>query len=236
MIDYLSLQNSTENPTFVAILFTVLLSFLLSSLIAFTYQKTNRQVFVPFEFMQSLILLSIVAATVIQAIGDSVARGLGILGAMAIIHFRTNMRTPRNMAFTFASLAAGIACGVYAFVIGIIGTLGFCIVVFILRYSPMSKANNLVGILRFDLPKSSEELPSVEKILAFHCRKFTQMRYQINNGKGEKIDPDAERVISYEYHLKLKEKGNMGALDTALTGMKTMQALRINMEDTPENV
>ena len=99
MLDYLSLQGTTENPTFLTILFTVLLAFLLSSLIAFTYNKTTRKVMTPVDFLQTLILLAIVAATVMQAIGDSLARGLGMLGALAIIRFRTTLRTPRNMAF-----------------------------------------------------------------------------------------------------------------------------------------
>lgn len=140
MLDYLALQGSTENPTFVTILYTVLLSFLLSSLIAFTYEKTTRKVITPIDFLQSLILVAIVAATVMQAIGDSVARGLGMLGALAIIRFRTSLRTPRNMVFTFAALAAGISCGVYGYVIGIAGTIGFCAAAFILRYSPLGKA------------------------------------------------------------------------------------------------
>jgi uncharacterized membrane protein YhiD involved in acid resistance len=236
MIDYFSLQNSTENPTFTAILFTVLLAFFLASLLAITYQKTNRLVYVPCEFMQSMILLSIVAATVIQAIGDSVARGLGILGAMAIIHFRTNMKTPRNMAFTFAALAAGIACGVYAFVIGITGTIGFCLAAFVLRHSPMSRANNLVGCLYFELPKSSAALPSVVEILQSYCTSFTQIRYQINGNKVEKPDQNTERVIAYEYHLKLREEGRLAALDADLAGVEVIQALKITFEDTPETV
>jgi len=125
MLDFFTIENSSENPTFILILYTVLFSFLLSSLIAFTYDKTSRNITKPVHYIQALILISIVAATVMQAIGDSVARGLGMLGALAIIRFRTTLRNPRNMAFMFASIAVGIACGVYGFVIAIVGTLGF---------------------------------------------------------------------------------------------------------------
>ena len=111
MVDFFSIQNSTENPTFLLILYTVLFSFLLSSLIAFTYEKTSRQVARPDNYIQALVLIAIVAATVMQAIGDSLARGLGMLGALSIIRFRTTLRNPRNIVFMFGSLAAGIACG-----------------------------------------------------------------------------------------------------------------------------
>ena len=177
MLDYLTLQGSTENPTFITILFTVMLSFLLSSLIAFTFEKTTRQVLTPVDFLQALILASIVAAMVMQSIGDSLARGLGMLGALAIIRFRTTLKTPRNMIFTFAALAAGIACGVYAYVIGIVGTIGFCVIAFVLRFSPLSKDANLTGIISFQLPKTSEELRDFEYILEGLCRKFIQIRF-----------------------------------------------------------
>lgn len=75
MLDYLALQGSSENPTFVTIIFTVLLAFSLSSLIAWTFDRTTEMVLVPVAYLQSLVLVSIVAATVMQAIGDSLARG-----------------------------------------------------------------------------------------------------------------------------------------------------------------
>ena len=237
MLDYLALQGSTENPTFVTILFTVLLAFLLSSLIAFTYEKTTRQVITPTDFLQALILVAIVAATVMQAIGDSLARGLGMLGALAIIRFRTTLRTPRNMIFTFASLAAGISCGVYAFVIGIVGTIGFCVFAFILKYSPMSNLTNLTGILKFELPKSSEELAALENVLDRFCHKYAQIRYQISKpkSKGESPAPP-EKLIAYEYHLKLKKTTEGKWLDEAISELETVQSVKINFENLPENV
>ncbi len=236
MLDYLTLQGSTENPTFMTILFTVLLSFVLSSAIAFTYQKTTRYIKVPVDFLQSIILVSIVAAMVMQAIGDSLARGLGMLGALAIIRFRTTLRTPRNMVFTFASLAAGIACGVYGFVIGITGTLGFCAAAFILRFSPMSKMSDLMGVLKFQVPKSSNELGELEAILNTFCSKYTKIRYQISTPKLKENEEQREKRIDYEYHIKLHDKQDGKSLDSALSKLETLESLKINFEVFPENV
>ncbi len=238
MIDFLSLQNSTENPTFVTILFTVLLSFFLSSLVAFTYEKTTKEVLTSFDFLQALILVGIVAATVMQAIGDSLARGLGMLGALAIIRFRTNMRAPRNMIFMFASLASGIACGVFGFVIAVTGTIGFCIIAFILRYSPMSQMNNLKGILKFELPKSSAtELLEIENILNRFCKKFSQINYKIALPKTPKdVESSPLKVIYYEYHLKLKNDQEGDLLDTALAQIETLKSIKLNFEHTPESI
>ena len=237
MLDLLSLQGSTENPTFLTILFTVLLSFLLSSLIAFTYDKTTEKVITPIEYMQSMILLSIVAATVMQAIGDSLARGLGMLGALAIIRFRTTLKTPRNMAFTFASLAVGISCGVYGFVIAITGTIGFCVVAFALRYSPISAKTNLLGTLRFKLPISSIELANLEKILDRFCINSAQVQYQIfqpRRKKDQEENPDKE--VIYEYHLKLKKESELQLFDAVISDIEGIKGVRLSFQDAPEGV
>ena len=117
MLEFLTIQNNPDHPSFTSILIAILCSFFLSSLIVFTYQITTRDISRPAHLLQSMSLIAIVAATVMQAIGDSLARGLGMLGALAIIRFRTVLNDPRNMAFMFASIAAGIACGVFGFTI-----------------------------------------------------------------------------------------------------------------------
>lgn len=56
-------------------------------------------------------------------------KGPGMLGALAIVRFRTNFRDPRDIIFMFASLAAGISVGVKGYTIatgGVIGFLCYC--------------------------------------------------------------------------------------------------------------
>ena len=79
MLDFLALQTASEHPTVITIAYTMLLSFMLSTLIAIVYEKTFRGLSYSRNYVQALVLSSLVAATVMQAIGDSLARGLGIL-------------------------------------------------------------------------------------------------------------------------------------------------------------
>lgn len=136
MLDILALQTASSHPTVITIAYTMLLSFMLSTLIAIVYEKTFRGLSYSRNYVQALVLSSLVAATVMQAIGDSLARGLGMLGALAIIRFRTNLKDPRDIIFMFAALAAGIACGVKGYSIAVVGTLSFCTVAGILYFLP----------------------------------------------------------------------------------------------------
>jgi Domain of unknown function (DUF4956) len=138
MINFFSLYSKIENPTIEMVLFTFLLSFCLSSLIAFTYQKTSLKASnIGNNFLQSLILGALVATTVLQVIGDNVASGLAMLGALNIVQFRTKLKTPRESVFMFAALGIGIACGLFGFFIAIIGAFSFCLIALTMRYTPL---------------------------------------------------------------------------------------------------
>lgn len=228
MVDFFSIQNSTENPTLLLIIYTVLFSFLLSSLIAFTYEKTSRNVAKPLYFIQALVLLAIVTATVMQAIGDSVARGLGMLGALSVIRFRTTLRNPRNIVFMFSSLAVGIACGVYGFLIAMVGTVGFCVTAFVLRFTPFSQKNNLVGTLRFEMPEDDGRLNEIRKILKKYSDRFTLKRYKTFN------NPEKENIIEYEYSLKLKQEDEGLHLAKILRQIPEVNSVRLAFEDAVE--
>lgn len=200
MLDLSSLQYSSEYPGITAIIFTVLCSVLLGILIAFTYEKTSRDVDRPDNFLQALILVTVVAAMVIQAIGDSLARGLGMIGALSIIRFRTTIRDPRNIVFMFGSIAVGIACGVMGFTIAIFGTIGFCLTAFLLRFSSFSEKEKLFGNLKIKFYKVDGNLKALETVLGKHCTKFAVSKKEYGTGSGKKSN-----LINYEYRIKLKD-------------------------------
>ncbi|MFK7806578.1 MAG: DUF4956 domain-containing protein [Saprospiraceae bacterium] len=206
MFDISSIQYNSENPTLIAIVFTVLCALLLGVMISFTYEKTSRTVTRPDHFLQAMVLITVVAATIIQAIGDSVARGLGMLGALSIIRFRTTVRDPRNIVFIFSSIAAGIACGVFGFLIAFVGTIGFCLTAFLLRFSSFSKKKSLTGTLRLQVPRDYESYPELEKELNTFCKKYAIVSY--------KVFPSDKKahLMLYEYRLKLRDTFSGGNL------------------------
>ncbi len=219
MFDISSLQYNSDNPTLIAIFFTVLCALLLGVIIAFTYEKTSRAVDRPDHFLQAMVLITIVAATIIQAIGDSVARGLGMLGALSIIRFRTTVRDPRNIVFMFASIAAGIACGVFGFLIAFVGTIGFCAAAFLLRISSFSRKKSLSGTLRIEVPRDYEAFPELEKLLDSYCKNYVLMSYKVFPGEKK------AHLLLYEYRLKLRDTYKGGHLMMALKKFPELKVL-----------
>jgi uncharacterized membrane protein YhiD involved in acid resistance len=168
-----------------------------------------------------MVLITIVAATIMQAIGDSVARGLGMLGALSIIRFRTTVRNPRNIVFMFGAIAAGIACGVFGFTIAFVGTIGFCITAFLLRLSSFSHKKSLIGTLRMQVPRDYESFPELEKHLKVYCKNYVLESYKIFLSE-KKAD-----LLLYEYRLKLRDSSKGGHLVEVLKGLPEVTVLSL---------
>ena len=230
MFDFSALQVNTEDPSAHTVIFAFLLAFVLAALLAFTYEKTSRQVARPDYFLQAMVLISMVAALIIMAIGDSLARGLGMIGALSIIRFRTTLRNPRNITFIFMSIATGIASGVYGFTIAIVGTVIFCLGAFILRFTPYSTKNNLVGTLIFTVSKEADSLLMVEKILKKHCTRFVMKNYRLFASEKRAGN------LRYEYEVKLKKDEDGWNLRDELRTIEDIQAVRLSFADTEANI
>jgi hypothetical protein len=212
-----------EYPELINISYSLVWSFLLASLIAITHRLTFTGEYYPKNFFQALMLGAIVTAMVMMAVGDSLARGLGVFGAMAIIRFRTRIDDPRNVLFLFAALSSGLAVGVYGFTISFTGTVVFCISAFMLHYSPF-RSFSLSSVVAFTL-ENSEALPEALAILEKKCNDF----------KAISIAYSEEKKTRYQYSVALRKDSDKNELIHALRAVNSISLIRISVNETQVN-
>jgi uncharacterized membrane protein YhiD involved in acid resistance len=227
MQDFLSLYAKMENPTFAMVLFTFLLAFLCSSAIALTYYFSTPTTLKSANYIQALILSSVIATMILQSIGDNVASGLGILGALTIINFRTSFRDPRDIIFMFAALGVGIACGSYVFQIAITGTSMFCFLALALKFTPFSLGNHAIWELRVRI-KDEQSVAQIEKELNQYCRRFT-----LDGFRNTNVDPN---IQDRDYVLVFNHDSEQSDLIAAIrkAGGEVRRLSNQNAEGTTE--
>lgn len=209
MQEFFSQYAKIQNPTFEMVVFTFLLAFLCSTLIAFVYYFTSPTTLKTGNYIQSLILSSLIATMILQSIGDSVASGLGILGALTIINFRTSFRDPRDIIFMFAALGTGIACGSYVFLIAIMGTGIFCFVAVCLKFTPFHIGNHVIWEMRVRIEDASKT-PAMEQVFEKYCRKFS-----LDDIRNESVKSTGSIVQEREYFLVLhNDEQNLELMQT----------------------
>jgi hypothetical protein len=211
MFDFFPDQPAFQYPDMVNIAYSFGWAFVLASMIAITHRVTFHGDAYPKKFFQAMVLGSIVTAMVMMAIGDSLARGLGVFGAMAIIRFSTRIDDPRNVLFLFAALSCGLAVGVFGFAISFAGTAFFCLAALVLHFSPF---RTYVHGHKLEVIIANETLrETVEKTMTLYCGEFRQIG----------VSSTKENLLRLEYSLSLKSVSSKNELVQDLKKIEGIQ-------------
>ena len=206
---------------FLHILTALSASLALGTILAAVYRWTHVGVSYSRSFVQTMVLASIVSTIMIIAVGNNLARGLGILGALAIIRFRTPIRNPRDIIFLFAALAVGISSGSQLYLVAATGTLFFGLTSLILSWSPYSTKRTYEGLLRFSAPMASELEADVSKTL----RQFTTSVEVVAIREGSQ----GSRV-EYAYQIRLIDPSLQSDLIRAMNDLAGLQDIHLIMQ------
>jgi hypothetical protein len=208
-----------EYPQLVNIAFSFIWAFILSSIIAITHRFTYTGGHYPAYFFQSLILGAIVTTMVMMAIGDSLARGLGVFGAMAIIRFRTRIDDPRDVLFLFTALSTGLAIGVYGFTISFAGTILFCLAAVVLHVSPFRSFFQRHQ-LSFTLA-DRHQIEAVTAILARYCSDYHQTSLLLTK----------ENEFRFTYGISMQNVKNNDAMVEALMLVEGIKQIKLSINE-----
>ncbi len=173
----------------------MILSFLLSMLFAVVYQYTFRGFTYSRSYIHTMVLGSMVTCMLIMAVGTNLARGMGILGTLAIIRFRTPVRDPRDAMFLFACLGVGIACGAGMPVVAAVGTVLINAVALALHWAPFASRREYEGLLRFTMQTNDTKADqAVKDALVRFCSSY----YLLGMRDAEQGD-----CVEYSYQVRL---------------------------------
>jgi uncharacterized membrane protein YhiD involved in acid resistance len=141
-----------------------------------------------------------------MAVGNNLARGMGILGTLAIIRFRTPVRDPRDAMFLFACLGVGIACGSGMPLVAVVGTVLINLAAVVLHWTPFASRREYEGLLRFTMPANSPELEQiVQSVLVQYCATFYLLGMRdAEQGDGMEFSYQV-RLLDPAYHKDLVE-------------------------------
>lgn len=166
--------------------------------IFFSYWITHAGSIYSKKFNVSLIMLTILTATVVTVIGNNIALSLGMVGALSIVRYRTAVKDSRDTAYIFWSVVAGICCGVGDFTIAAFGTS--FVFLLLLLLGRVKNDNRLLLVVR--APRSLER--AIESIVFARFDRRASLR--VKNTSGDSIE------MIYEISRKLYEHSQLSAV------------------------
>jgi hypothetical protein len=155
------------------VVFAMMLAFGLGQLIAAVYQSTFRGLSYSRATVHAMALGSVVTCTLMLAVGESIAAGIGVAAGLTAVRFRTTMRDPRDVIFVFATLGVGFACGTLAFATAVVGAATFGLGSVVLHVSRFGARRQPDGLVRFVATQAHATDEAIARVLAYHCRSFS---------------------------------------------------------------
>ena len=136
----------TLAKSLLVLLITFILGAILSAVYIFTHRKTGYLSSMP----TTLIVLPIVVATVIMLVGSNYASAFALAGVFTLIRFRSEPGDPKDISYIFASVAAGLCCGMgyvaYAIIICLVLS-AILLVIYFSKYGEPKKTDLKLKIL-----------------------------------------------------------------------------------------
>ncbi len=223
-MDLITAAGSSQSLSVQHVISAMLLSFVLCSVIAKLYQVTFQSLSYSRSFVHTLILGGMIVCMVMMSMGDSLARGIGVLGALSLIRFRTVVRDPRDMMFLFATLGLGIACGAGMFSVAITGCVLISSVIVLLHWAPFATHRRYEAMLRFLVAADDDAARTdVDAVLSECCSAFTLLAMR------EAVQGD---LLEYSYQVRLIDPSYQVDLIKKFEALENVAEVNLVMQRT----
>lgn len=185
----------------------ILAATIISLAIYISYWYTHEGTIYSKKFNLSLIILTILTATVMTVIGNNVALSLGMVGALSIVRFRTAIKDSRDAMYIFWAIVIGICCGVGDYLVATIGSSIIFIV--LILFGKVKNENRILIVISASLSLERD----IEGIIfkSFNGKAIQRVKnttkdtveeiFEISRKEYEKTLLDEESVVKKIYKL-----------------------------------
>jgi uncharacterized membrane protein YhiD involved in acid resistance len=192
--EFLNISTTYDTLTIDRVVIALVMSFLINLLIFYIYRKTYKGVIYNRQFNIGLVLTGLVVTLVVLPISSNVALSLGMIGALSIIRFRTAIKDPKDIVFTFWTITVGIICGAGLYIVAIVGVPIIAVMLVVLEYTKIRGPEPYLLVVHY----TSEAENAVQAALPKH-----KIRSRTVNGDG--IELMGEVRINSKEVLKVDE-------------------------------
>ena len=203
----LEFLNQSGTLSYNDIFSQILSAAFISIAIYISYWYTHEGTIYSKKFNLSLVLLTILTATVMTVIGNNIALSLGMVGALSIVRFRTAIKDSRDAVYIFWAIVIGICCGVGDYLVATVGS-GILFIVLIL-FGKVKNENRILIVVSGSLSLERD----IEGIIfqTFNGKAIQRVKnttkdtveeiFEVSRKEYEKTLLDEESIVKKIYKL-----------------------------------
>lgn len=217
-MNFLTPIGGVQPINVVVIIANLVVTGVLSALIATVYKRTHRGLSYSQSFVFTLVLASIIVAMVMMVIGNSIALAFGLLGAFSIIRFRTPVKDTKDTIYLFFAITVGMAVGTRNYAIALIGTALILLIIWILTKTNFGSIRKHEFLLSFTALHAGDAGNQYESIF----KKYLKNSLLLNITSRK--DGSASE---YAYQVSLLDENKSSDLVAELSALNGIQEVHL---------
>ena len=181
-----SAVSHQASPSFIFsdFIFGLLLTAIFAHLLKLIYERCSNAVD-RLAISKLLPPMALTAFVIVFVIKSSLAISLGLLGALAIVRFRTPIKSAEDLVYIFISVVIGIGFAAGHLLAGAVGIFFVFISLFMYRkWRPRNYRSGHTCIIQLP-PDANEIIPQIQSIFLIDGGKFKIQRINITNSGTE---------------------------------------------------
>ena len=130
--------------------------------IYFVYRFNTKNSFYNKNFNKSLATLPVITAAIMLAMGSNLTIGLGMVGALSIVRFRSAVKDPADLTYLFWSISVGIVAGANMVELAVVLSIIMVIVLYGLDLLPTLRSPGIIVISADNVSAEKEMLAAIK--------------------------------------------------------------------------
>ena len=181
--------------TFSDIAMAMVLSALLTFVLAHVYRQTHRGTSYSQSFLATMFLMAVTTSVVMLIIGSNIARAFSLVGALSIIRFRTAVKDSRDTGYLFAAMVVGMGCGTQFYLASISMTVFVSALMLVLYVSDYGIKRKLESIVRVSYTTANGAADQIESVLGGSYKNVRRINRMLDVGDGQETDVYVVRQV-----------------------------------------
>jgi hypothetical protein len=149
----------------------LLLALLCGQTVAWVYMLTHSGLSYSRSFVNSLVVMPILVALVMQVLSNNLVTAFGLMAVFAIVRFRNILRDTLDTTYVLSVIVLGMACGTQKFTTAIIGCGLLVLILTVLWYSAFGSRHRYDLLLNLHWARPLTEMASLNRLLTRHSLK-----------------------------------------------------------------
>ena len=174
----------------------LLLAFVCGQVLSWVYMFTHSGLSYSKSFVNSLIVIPVIVALVMQILQNSLVTAFGMMAVFAIVRFRNILRDTLDTSYILSTIVVGMACGTMKFASAALGTGLTSLILLYLWGTEYGARHRYDAVVNFHWSRSADELDDIKRFFNRHVLKsFLANQRALDSAGG----------IDFSYRMRLRD-------------------------------